>query len=146
MRITGILAEKGLHTFDKEERVHAGHVIPRIWAIVADKEKAHIYRKTPHGLELIADIEARHTSHHHHNKHHEDEYMFGGELAEWLEAARGERVFDRLVLVAKTRTLAALRESLSPSLQACVSAELDKDLTKMGQRDLEHALEKSVCF
>src|ERR1700744_6561551 len=60
MKVSGKLAEKGLHAFDGEPHMHAGIKVPRLWIVVADREKAHIYRKTAEGIERIADAKMGH--------------------------------------------------------------------------------------
>ena len=64
MKVTGVLAEKGLHVFDQEGRIHAGHVALRVWILVADHAKAKLYRKADHHFQEIACMESK--SHHHH--------------------------------------------------------------------------------
>jgi protein required for attachment to host cells len=153
MRVTGILADRGFHAFDHESRVHAGHNIPRIWFLVADQEKAYIYRRAGHGLEQIAHIEPRFSgSHQHHQKHshhqekHGLEHEFCRMLAEWCDEARNEDAFDRLVLVAGARIIGDIRDEIPDTLRPYISAEIQKDLTKHGIKDLEKALDKGLCF
>lgn len=162
MKVSGKLAEKGLHAFDNEPRTHAGIKIPRLWIIVADREKAHIYRKTPQGMERIADARMGHDhSHHetvgsrgasHHGydarseKMHHSDGAFIKKLAAWLDLASKENVFDRLVLVASPHTLGDIRASLSKAMHACIAAEVDKDLIKMPEKEIEAHLAKIVWF
>lgn len=142
MRLTGVLAEKGLHAFDNEQRVHAGHVALRLWILVVDKEKAQLYRKAGHGLQKIGVAEFK--THHHQDGRgeHMAEKEFVSELSTWLSSAQDEQVFDRVILVASPRLLGYFREALPQTTQACITAEIPKDLTHLSHRELETALEK----
>lgn len=157
MKVKGSLPEDG-------PRTHAGHEIPRIWVVVADREHAHVYRKTPKGLDrfveaapghvkTLAGKEEAHKGHVHassgavhyasdprdREKHHGDT-AFVYELAEWLDRTAREDDFDRLVLVAAPRTLGELRKVLSKPVQSRITAEVDKELIKMPVKDLEKEL------
>jgi len=162
MKVSGKLAEKGLHAFDDEPHMHAGIKIPRFWIIVADREKAHIYRKTSTGMERIADARLGHDhSHHetagsrgasHHGyderseKTHHSDGAFIQKLMAWLDLASKENVFDRLVLVASPHTLGDIRAALSKDVRCRIAAEVDKDLIKMPEKEIEEHLAKIVWF
>lgn len=162
MKVSGKLAEKGLHAFDREPRTRAGIEIPRIWIVLADREKARIYRKTLKGIELIADAKSGHAKSKHTNtgsggtvphgydvrsekKHHNDS-AFIQKLAAWLDLASKENVFDRLVLVASPHTLGDIRISLSKNIYGRIMAEVDKDLIKLPEKEIESLLSKIVWF
>ncbi len=169
MKLTGTLAEKGFHAFDAEPHTHAGHEIPRLWIVVADRMKARIYRKTHDKLELIGDAVASSGASHlgkaenykvaraigsggghgqdprQENKHHED-MAFIHTLTSWLEDAEREKAFDRLALVAAPHTLGEIRSVLSKSLQARVTTEINKDLTKLPENELRDHLKDVVWF
>lgn len=162
MKVSGKLAEKGLHAFDKEPRTHAGIEIPRLWVVVADREKAHIYRKIPKGIERIADVKIGHAKSHHEDagssgtahhgydvrseKRHHNDSAFIQKLTAWLDMASKENVFDRLVLVASPHTLGDIRASLSKSIHDRIAAEVDKDLIKLPEKEIEDHLSKVVWF
>lgn len=162
MKLSGKLAEIGLHAFDREPRHHAGIEVPRLWIVVADREKAHIYRKTADGIERIADakigeghshhevVGSRGASHHGHDvrseKRHHGDGAFIKKLAGWLEQASREKVFDRLVIVASPHTLGDIRASLDPNVQGRVAAEVSKDLIKMPDKEIEAHLTKIFWF
>lgn len=165
MKITGPLAEKGLHVFDHEPRMHEGHLIPRIWFLVADREKAHVYRKASHGLEQIADLKANghaksvdgHVLKAHgsagkgaHDVHgekiHHGDAAFIHTLADWLEVAERERVYDRLVLVAAPHTLGEIRAALPRAVHDRVTAELPKQLTGAPVKEVFDHLNKEIWF
>ncbi len=146
MKVTGVLAEKGLQAFNDDERTHAGHVAPRVWIMVADHMKAKLYRKADRHFQEIACMESK--SHHHHQGHgiSKDLEAFSQGLAAWLEEAQGQHVFDRVVMVAPADLLSAFRDSFSPSLQSMVVAEIPKDMANMNGHDIEKALEKIVVI
>ena len=163
MKVSGKLAEQGLHAFDKEPRhTHDGIEIPRIWIIVADRENAHVYRKTGKGMERIADAKPGHAKSHHEEagssgtvshghdtrseKRHHGDSAFIQRLASWLNEASNEDVFDRLVLVAPPHTLGDIRASLSKNVHARIATELDKDLIKLPDREIEENLSKILWF
>ncbi len=160
MKLSGTLAEKGIHAFDAEPHKSQGHDIPRIWLIVADREHAILFRKTPAGLERIADAQKGHSKGKHDDgkgtgfhgydaksahQHHGDG-AFIQNLAAWLDTAEREHVFDRLVLVAAPRTLGYFRESLSKNVFSRVAAEVDKDLTKLPEAEIKDHLKDVIWF
>jgi protein required for attachment to host cells len=59
---------------------------------------------------------------------------------DFLENARSQQRFDRLVLVADPRTLGRLRPALGAALEACVVAESPHNLTHLEKPDLERRL------
>jgi protein required for attachment to host cells len=69
------------------------------------------------------------------------EYSFARELAEHLQDAANKNRFQRLVVVAAPRTLGDLRQLLPDPVKKLVSAELDKDLTNLPERELPKHLE-----
>ena len=166
MKLTGTLAEKGFNAFDTEPRIHAGHEIPRTWVIVADRIKAHVYRKTAEGLELIADMKSEvgmpiaegaqrnlghiagtntyYTSDPRDREHRHDDSEFIRELVTWLENAEREKAFDRLVLVAAPRTLGDIRPFLGKTLTTRITAEIDKDLTWMNEKEIQDNLKDVI--
>jgi protein required for attachment to host cells len=158
MKLSGTLAEKGLHAFDNEPHHHAGHHIPRIWIVVADRGKAHVFRKTSKGMERIADAtvggdtfenEGKAGFHGYDvrsEKHHHDDGVFIRKLAQWLDVAEHEGIYDRLVLVAAPRTLGDLRKALSPAVHTRIAAEVDKELTEMPEAEIKRHLADIVWF
>jgi len=68
---------------------------------------------------------------------------FSREVGRYLEKARAEHQFDRLVLVAPPRFLGLLRQSLSEGVQRAVTEELGKDLSWLDTRDIERHIAKS---
>jgi protein required for attachment to host cells len=71
-------------------------------------------------------------------------FAFAGDLAKYLQKAAGEERFGRLVLIAAPKTLGDLRELLPDVVRKRISAELDKDLTKVPTKDLAHHLDPAL--
>jgi protein required for attachment to host cells len=69
------------------------------------------------------------------------EAAFMAEMADMLEAALQEGAYDELILAAAPRALGDLRKALPASVQKCVTAELDKDLTNIPSDKLEKHFE-----
>lgn len=170
MTFQGRVVEEGLRGFGLDRRVHGGHVTPRIWVIVADGRDAYIYRKTPEGIEKIAEAKSsgkkpeavgvqKNTGHavgaggsvHYASdprdrENHHDDAHFAQDIAAWLDKAVREDAFDRLVLAAAPRTLGALRKALSESVHARVVAEVDRDFTAKSSGELQEELQKILWF
>ncbi|HKV15552.1 MAG TPA: host attachment protein [Reyranella sp.] len=82
----------------------------------------------------------RHAYEQTHDVHKLEKHKFVESLAETLDdiCARGE--FDRMVLVAPSRSLGELRGLLSPRVRRMVSHEVPKDLTASTPTSLKRAL------
>ncbi len=164
MMVTGMLADKGFHALDRKSKALAGHKIPQIWTVVADREQAYIYRKTVNGLELLAHAHAKgkqiesvdehiftpqsiplqqHPTNPHYQKSYHLDVVFIRRLVEWLDVAEKEGAFDQLVLVAAPYTLGNLRASLTKGLQNRISSTLNKELTRMPATEIQKHLDKS---
>lgn len=159
-----------MHAFAAEPKTHAGHPVPRIWVVIADRKQAHIYRKTGKGLEHIVDALAegapgsaagmtqnqghvraamgsvRYVSDPRDRTQRHDDLNFIQGMARWLEDAVRQDAFDRLVLVAAPRTLGDLRTALSAPVHARIMAEVGKDLTNMPQNKLRQELNEIAWF
>lgn len=172
MKLSGALTEKGIQFFDGAMRYHAGHLVTRLWIVVANQKKARIYRKIiTDGIELIATAQASadekfrrppepayermHAIGQSPAKHAPDacceqgkihELKFVQKLAVWLNEAQKEDAFDRLVLVAAPKTLSELRPLLSEGVQARLMAQLDKDLASQADYRINEQLEKIIWF
>ena len=168
MKLTGDIT-KG--SKDSSNDPPAGpHKRPMIWILVADKRIVRLFRKNGHGVEAFGEItptphEGKHITnksvgravssgsgiiHHkyepHMNESRKESLSFAHEIAEWLDKSAKENAFDRLVLVAAPQTLGELRKVLSKPVHARVVAEVDKDLTKMNEKELQEELGKIVWF
>lgn len=71
---------------------------------------------------------------------------FAEHLAEHLDRAAQDQAFDRLIVVAAPHTLGDLREALSDRVRTLISAELDKDLTKIPDPKLPSHLEGVIAL
>lgn len=69
-------------------------------------------------------------------------FEFARDLALRLEKAAARHRFERLVLVAAPQALGDLRELLPKSVQGRITAEIDKDLTKVPRQGLGRHLDQ----
>lgn len=146
------------------------HKIPRIWVMVADRHVARVFSKLGDDISLIAELAPktkeeskmtnkgigrmvssgrnaiRHKYEPHMNESHKEEIAFAHDIAAWLDAEAGKESFDRLVLVASPHMLGELRKTISQHVYARIVAELNKDLTKMGDAELRIELGKILWF
>jgi protein required for attachment to host cells len=63
--------------------------------------------------------------------HNFEKDLFARKISGILDAAAGEKRFDRLILVAPPRILGDLRKTLGTPAQDRITGELDKDLTNI---------------
>ncbi|TAL27448.1 MAG: hypothetical protein EPN97_17315, partial [Alphaproteobacteria bacterium] len=77
-------------------------------------------------------------------KHHADG-GFVHKLSAWLEMASKEKVFDRIALVASPHMLGELRAVTSKNIQGRIAAEVNKDLLKLPEKEIEDRLSEIVC-
>ncbi len=136
------------------------------WILVADGSRARLYANSGPGtgLEAITDQElkglnlpsreimadrpgrsfdsagsGRHAMEPRSDARDIEKERFTRSLAELLDRERGEGKYERLVIVAPPRELGRLRAALPPAVQKCVTAELNKDLVQLGNKELtEH--------
>jgi|GEM_PF-744133 len=172
MKLSGTLAGKGLQIFNGEMRYHSGHAVTRLWVVVANQEKAYIYRKIiADGVELIATAQAtedikpsripdsahgsmrvvqqgaaRHSLDFQDEKQKKQELKFVQRLAIWLDEAQKEDAFDRIALVAAPKTLGDLMPLLSEAVQARLLAQLDKNLAILPDSKIREHLAKIIWF
>lgn len=170
MRLTGKLMKDGLVAFTQKPALRSGRKTPRIWVLAADGNFARFYRKINNHMELIGEASpevefatevsnktmgrivsaARSTVRHKYEPHMEEnrqnELMFARELSDFLEQVEEADVFDRLIIAAAPRMLGDLRANFSKLVQNRIVAEVDKDLTKLKNKELEKALEKIIWF
>lgn len=166
MKIKEKIAQKNL---SGPERLNH-HKVPRVWIVVADKRIARIFKKSNSHLELICEalpthrqrakgmpdnsmgrVTSLHGSQHHKLTPHmqpgrSDAIHFAQDLSSWLEEAARADSFDRLVLIAAPRTLGDIRPYLHKSVQDRIVAEVNKELTKMNERQLEEELKDIIWF
>ncbi|MEA3191848.1 MAG: hypothetical protein QOD26_181 [Betaproteobacteria bacterium] len=63
--------------------------------------------------------------------------LFSKRVGDYLEKARTEHRYDKLVLVAPPKFLGRLRKQLGKEVEKLVCQELDKDLFRANARELE---------
>ena len=66
--------------------------------------------------------------------------MFSKRIGAYLEKARTDHRYERLMLVAPPKVLGQLRKELGKEVEKLVVDELDKDLSLLSERDLQHYL------
>jgi len=72
--------------------------------------------------------------------HDQAESAFARRTADALEQLCRTEAVEQLILIAAPRTLASLREALSPHVRSRTVVEIDKDLTNHPVREIEKAL------
>lgn len=135
------------------------HAPPKTHFIIANGEHARCVERSERGFVTLHEITA---GHHHHpagakrvvhqsatpQRHGADEEDvaarrredFGRELAGHLNAEVAAGRYDRLAIVAPARMLREIRSHLSKAAQVNVVAQLDKDLTKVANHELDRWL------
>ena len=68
--------------------------------------------------------------------------MFSKRIGNYLEKARTEHRYDRLVLVAPPKVLGMMRKELGKEVEKLVMDELDKDLSWFNAREIERYFAK----
>lgn len=71
---------------------------------------------------------------------------FAKSLGERLNAAALKKAYDRLILVAPPKTLGHLRDALTPHTAGMVTAEINKDLVKQTQAEIEQHIAEFVAI
>jgi len=84
--------------------------------------------------------EGRHAMENRHSPKENEADTFAQELAAHLERGRTEHRFGHLILIAAPAFLGRLRKHLSSETAACVTLELDKDLTQFDAATLRQHL------
>jgi protein required for attachment to host cells len=138
----------------KQTEIVNQHKIPRIWILIADAHTAKIFKRDGEKLEAIAGMQPTfpHSSdlkdkaEPYTRNDHRNEKEFSSEIALWLDNALRSNSYDRLVLVAAPRMLGHLRHAIGHNVQDRIVAQVDKDLTKMPENDLQAELTKIVWF
>lgn len=141
---------------------------PETWMLVADGAEARLFRidRPEHRLELLKEKEwarsrektseivsdrqgrafssagpgQRSGMEPHTDPQRYEKEQFARELAEMLREAVVQGQVERLVLVAAPRTLGDLRAALAAPVAERVALEIDKDLVRLDQAQLEKQL------
>jgi protein required for attachment to host cells len=119
------------------------------WIVSADSARAKVLQVADRGRELAEVEDLLNPKGHLHEgdlvtdtdeptdavEHSVD--LFSKRVGEYLEKARTEHRYDKLVLVAPPKFLGKLRKQLGKEVQKLVADELDKDLYRANARELE---------
>lgn len=131
---------------------------PRIWVLVTDGRKASVFSKCRNGSYLVEAIQQ--------GRAIQDskqmavsgrnlvrrrllprkEMSLAHDISAWLDEEALKGSFDRLILVAASAILDELRHVLSQQVYAHIIAEINKDLSKMGDAELREELDKILWF
>lgn len=105
------------------------------WICVADGARAQFYRcdGPGRGVDPIVNLVLVSPARHH---DHREQARFAGRVASQLDDAATNNLFERLVLVAPSGMLGALRHTLNAHTRRLVCGEVDKDLTRATPREL----------
>lgn len=106
------------------------------WVVVAEPHRAVIYG-VPRGMARLREIRALGDSRPDGDHETPPGPGFATELIVYVEEARREGRFDRLILVAEPAYLAELRANLSTTLRDALIAEIGKNLIGAGREKLQ---------
>lgn len=115
---------------------------PKDWIVVADHRQAHIYQKTPKGIERVPDEclpclmppprnEATDTA-------------FLEDFACWLDEAESKQCFDRLAIIASPRARDTLQELMGEDAKARIRGTVAKDVEEITADEIEDHLTEVV--
>jgi protein required for attachment to host cells len=150
IHFTGALGEKDLKSLTNQPI--GIHRLPRLWVVAADSDHAHIYSRQDRKLMPLGGaapdtpyrktenaaigragegkniISARSNYEETQDSQNHESELFLRSLVDFLEKARRQKAFDRLVIAAPPRTLSNLRLLMNAHLADAIEAELPKDL------------------
>ena len=135
MKITGILAEKGLQALNAGQVNISASCMPRVWIVVADKGEIEIWGKCCQGFDIIACAKPETIG------NIED---FTRKFSEWLLTARDQDVLDRVILVAPDEILHTFHSYMPTDVVACIAAEIPQNLSVLPKDARKEALEKMI--
>ncbi|MBN4016411.1 host attachment protein [Rhodospirillaceae bacterium AH-315-P19] len=144
----------------------------KTWVLVADGARARIFFQGDVGMDLIPVLAekddqsrrptrdigtdkpgriqeriadgSRHAMAPRVDWHEFEKELFAKKMAEILNQAAQKETFDRLVLVAPSKTLGALRKALGKTAREKTTAEINKDLTQVPIHELPAHLETAL--
>lgn len=134
----------------------------RLWIVIADGEHARFVTPAPkHAFHTQRTMEStsvhkqssdlgtdrptrsvesatgtRHAITPKHDLHEMEKRKFAGQVAHEINRASGQGAFDRLVVVAPSRTLNEIRGQLDATTTAKLAGTLQKDLIKVSDHEL----------
>jgi protein required for attachment to host cells len=153
----------------RSKGVTGEHIMKNTWIVSADSSRARIFEvqgKEHHlheiadlvnpegrasGRDLRSDAEGRYFGPGRHAQGHSAgeasavghaNEIFSREVGQYLDKARTQHQFERLVLVAPPRFLGLLRRALSDEVRNLVVEEMDKNLSWLDTRDIERHLKQ----
>jgi len=112
------------------------------WIVAADSARARVLQFADRGHELmeVEDLLNPQGRLHERDVENDAEHqvdLFSKRVGEYLEKARSQHRYDKLVLVAPPKFLGRLRKQLGKEVEKLVTSELDKDLYRANARELE---------
>ena len=119
------------------------------WIVAADSSRARFLqvagRERLVELDSLINPEARMherevTTEAHPQEHATD--LFAKRVGDYLDKARNDRRYDKLVIVAPPKFLGTLRRSLDKEVAKRVVGEMPKDLSWLKERELERYFRK----
>ena len=142
--------------------------MPTTWIVTADASRARILQVADrerlvevedlvnpkgrlHNREINTDAKGRfsgpdrpggHSSGDEDNTVEHYNELFAKRVAEYLDKARNDHRYERLVLVAAPKVLGQLRKELDKEVEKLVVDELDKDLSWFNAREIERYFAK----
>jgi protein required for attachment to host cells len=135
---------KSIKPASKRKSSQSGNadLILRHWIVVAHHRQAHVYQKTPTGVERIPE-ECLHCSLPAPSGEQDDE-LFLQDLAVWLAEAVEEEAFDRIAIIADPQALKFLHPLLDKKVHARVCAAMPKDVQKITEDEIEDHLTEVI--
>lgn len=116
------------------------HTVTALDSALAHKRSSDIGSDHP-GASFHSNASVRHVLPPRHDPHDLAEVDFAHLVASEIDAACARGSFNRLVLVAPTRTLGAIREKLGAAATAAIAGTLAKDLLKIPDHALREHLQ-----
>lgn len=108
---------------------------PGQWIIVTDHRQAHVYQKTPKGIERLPEECITCSRPLPGDEAEEGEFL--RDLAGWLDAAEQERAFDRVALIAPPETLESIRSLVGKSVHDRICGALAREVEEITEDEIE---------
>lgn len=133
MKITGLLAEKGVQALHDVRTNNAPEGALRVWVVIAQDAGLEIWSRGHDGFETVAAVVSDGKVE-----------AFSDEFSAWLMGARDQDAFDRIILLASPEILRIFRDSMPTDILACIAAEIPRDFSSLSRKDRKDALEKMI--
>lgn len=131
MMITGLFAGKGLEGLHAMHRHAKPGGAPRVWVVMADRERIEVWGKGEKGFDMMAAATSN-----------DPAEKFAVDFASWLLLARDQDAVDRIVLLASREMLKIFHQTMPTEILACLAAEIEKDIAGLSAEDRKRELEK----